>query len=426
MKKTKKYKILIADDNPDMVYLVKRGFEKEEYQFVHASDGIEALRKIRSEKPDLILLDLKMPGKDGMEVLKDLQQDSTIKDIPVIVLTVVSETDEKIKALHFGASDFLVKPPEPAELRARVSTHLKLRNVTRSLRIYSQHLEKIVEQKTRRLRQYAERLEDMVEQKVGVIRKQHKLLLLDLKSAQKVQRSLLSSVYHSIEEVEFFSGYFPCQEVGGDFYDIFRLDEDNVGIFISDVSGHGVPSAMITIFLKQELQHHVKEIQGKGEYRLVPPCNVLTRLNQKFIDFNFGEDMFFVTMVYAIYSLRSKKLTVSVAGHHALPIIKPLNGEIKIVEISSFPVGWFREGYEYNQAYFHLETGDRILFYTDGLFEIVNEGKLPMDVKKVMEKIASMMEKKYFHQSVEKKVEKCLKIRGRLYDDAAYVMLNIK
>jgi len=426
MKKTKKHKILIADDNNDMVFLLKRGFEREEYQFIHAGDGIEALEKIKSEKPDLILLDLKMPRKDGMEVLKDLKQDTTLSDIPVIVLTVVSETDEKIKALHSGASDFLVKPPDPVELRARVNTQLKLRDMTRSLKIHSQYLEKIVQQKTDKLKQYAKRLEEMVEQKVGVIKKQNQKLLLDLKSAQKVQRSLLPSVFPSIGGVEFYSGYFPCQEVGGDFYDVFRIDEKNVGIFISDVSGHGVPSAMITIFLKQELQHHIKEVDKKGNYKLVNPDNVLKGLNQKFIDFNIGEDTFFVTMIYAIYSSGKNQLTVAGAGHHALPIIKRGTGETHYIELNSFPVGWFRERFECPQYSFHLERGDRVLFYTDGLLYVLNEGELSMPLKKLMLKIASMMDEDNFYQKVEEAVKNCLKIRGGLCDDAAYVMLQIK
>ena len=185
-----------------MIYLIKKRFDPENYIFIEAYDGEETLTRVRDERPDLILLDLKMPRKNGMEVLEEIKEDFELKDIPVIVLTVVSDEKEKIRALEIGANDFLVKPPEAAELRARVHTQLEILKATNIFKKYSLHLEGMVSRKLRELKEYANRLEEMVDEKVGVIRKQNEDLLFSLKAAKKVQKSLLPPESISIEEAQ--------------------------------------------------------------------------------------------------------------------------------------------------------------------------------------------------------------------------------
>ncbi len=356
-----------------MIYLIKKRFEKEAYSFIEAYDGEEGILKARKEKPDLILLDLKMPKKYGMDVLREMKEDYELREIPVIVLTVVDDERQKISALEIGANDFLLKPPEPAELRARVNTQLELLKATRIFKKYSLHLENIVSKKMRELKDYTNQLEKRVEEKVGVIRAQNEELLISLNSARKVQKSLLPAETYAVKDVEFNSFYYPCDAVGGDIYDIFRIDEDKVGIFIADVSGHGLPSAMITIFLKGEISHHAKRVPGGGNYIIVTPAEVLRNMNKSFIENNIGEGRYFVTMVYGVYSLGEKILTLSVAGHHALPVIERKTGKTETVEMRGFPIGWFEDVGEYDEKRIQLFSGDTVFFYTDGVFEVLEE-----------------------------------------------------
>jgi sigma-B regulation protein RsbU (phosphoserine phosphatase) len=375
-----KNKILIADDNLDMIYLIKKGFEGQGYEIIEAHDGDEAIKKVINEKPDLVLLDLKMPRRHGLDVLREIRKNEELKDTPVIVLTVVSDTDEKIAALENGANDFLLKPPLTSELRARVNTQLNLRNATQVLIDYTHKLEEAVENKTRELREYANRLEEMVEDKVGVIKHQNEEHLLDIKSAAKIQRSLLPGQMPDLEGVRFVARYVPCERIGGDFYNVFRIDENTVGFFIADVSGHGVPSAMITVFLKQELSYYAKKMLKTGRYSVAKPKEVLHKFNRSFIENKIGEGTYFVTVVYCIFELHKRKLTVSIAGHHALPVIKRNDGRLETIELQGFPIGWFEVDEEYKERRYQLDPGDTLFLYTDGLLDIARgKGRIDFD-----------------------------------------------
>ncbi len=424
----KRPKILVADDSDDMFYLIKKGFEGENYEFLRARNGLEALEILEKELPDLILLDLKMPGKDGMEVLESVRGNSRFSGIPILVLTVVDSSEEKIKALQVGAEDFLIKPLDPAELRARVKTHLKLKKATDELKSYSEKLEKMVENKTRQLREYAQTLEEKVEEKVGLIREKNKQLMVSIDAASKVQLSLLPSRLPEIGGIEFRAGYFPCESISGDFYDVFRIDEKNIGFFVADVSGHGVPSAMITIFLKQELIHHIKILDRKNGYRLISPGEVLMSFNKKFIDLNIGEGLYYITMVYGIINTDTRVITLSSAGHHALPIIIRSDSEdFELLDKTGFPIGWVREEHIYPDSEFDLGKGGTVLIYTDGLIEIYKHLKRENSTEKIFSHIVKdLKERKDFSDYIEKSVEKILRKNNKLMDDVTYLLMRVK
>jgi len=407
-----------------MIFLIKRCFDDEKYQFTYAKDGIETLERIRKDKPDLILLDLKMPKKNGIEVLSDLKSDRTTKDIPVIVLTVTSDTYEKVKALKNGASDYLVKPPEPSELKARVETHLNLSQAKDSLKRYSKELERIVDNKTQKIKEYANKLEDMVQQKVGVIKRQNSEMLFNLESAKRIQNCLLRVDFPKIKGIEFFSKYMPCDIAGGDLFDVFQIDEDTLGIVIADVSGHGIPSAMITIYIKQEITYLCKKIIVKGNYQITSPKEVLKSLNDSIIDKNICEGKYFVTMVYCTYSISKGILTLSSAGHHALPIIKRQNGNIEIIRMEGFPLGWFKEKEEYDEKSYKLHNGDSILFYTDGIFEIMDDSKESFNM--VKRSVISLLDSNNIIREIERQINIFIANGKKIDDDITLLLMKIK
>jgi len=417
----RKQRILIADDNPDMAFLVKRCFDGEEYQFIEARTGVEALENIEMKRPDLVLLDLKMPVKNGMEVLRELRNNVSTKDLPIIVLTVMNDTVEKVKALENGANDYLIKPPESLELKARVKTQLKLSQATNRIKEYSKQLEKIVDKKTSEIKKYANKLEDMVEEKVGVIRKQNEKILFNLKSAQKIQNSLLHVNFPGIKGIEFFAEYIPCETVSGDIYDVFKIDEDNLGIIIADVSGHGIPSAMITIYIKQIITYYCKDIVENGNYKIIRPKDVLNRLNDIIIDKNICEGKYFITMFYCIYSISHKTLVCSSAGHHALPIIKRNNGSFEVIRIEGFPLGWFKDSDDYVEIGYKLQSGDSILFYTDGILEILPYSKSGKYLDSVEALFSELLEKKNINKEIDR-----IKNNRKLSDDITLLLMKIK
>ena len=120
-------KILIADDNPDNVELLRKRLNSQGYETVAAFDGEEALQVVTRENPDLLILDIMMPKLDGYEVLRRLKQIEEYRDLPVILLTARKEIPDKIKGLDIGADDYITKPFNPQELLARVRSLFMLR-----------------------------------------------------------------------------------------------------------------------------------------------------------------------------------------------------------------------------------------------------------------------------------------------------------
>jgi putative two-component system response regulator len=120
-------RLLVVDDNATNIDLIRKQLHGQSYLFEDAANGYEALEKIRGWKPDLILLDLMMPGMSGYEVCKTVKSDKDMRFIPVIVITALSELDDKLKAIDMGADDFLIKPFNKLELATRIRSLLRLK-----------------------------------------------------------------------------------------------------------------------------------------------------------------------------------------------------------------------------------------------------------------------------------------------------------
>lgn len=122
-------KILVVDDNPANVRVLKLRLQAEGYEVAEAADGLEALEKVNEERPDLILLDIMMPKMDGYEVCRRLKAKEETQLIPVVMVTALKETADRVKGIEVGADDFLSKPFDPSELRARIRSLLRLKSL---------------------------------------------------------------------------------------------------------------------------------------------------------------------------------------------------------------------------------------------------------------------------------------------------------
>ena len=118
-------KILIVDDELDALTALKRALESDNYNVVEAVDGLSAIKKIKTEKPDIVLLDLMMPEIDGFEVCKRLKSDPLYKHVPIIMLTAKGEINDKIEGIEMGADDYVTKPFNLKEIRARIKMVLR-------------------------------------------------------------------------------------------------------------------------------------------------------------------------------------------------------------------------------------------------------------------------------------------------------------
>ncbi len=183
---------------------------------------------------------------------------------------------------------------------------------------------------------------------------------LDLKLARQLQASFLPRSLPAVGSVRFAVSYRPCGQVGGDFYDVFRLDEQHVGFYVADAMGHGLPASLLTIFLKKAV--HPKEVNG-STYRLVPPHEVLARLNRDLIAQGLP-DLPFITMVYGLLNCRDGEFQFARAAHPH-PVYLPQSGQPELWQTPGTLLGVFEA--EYPAIDRRLGPGDKLIVYTDGV-----------------------------------------------------------
>jgi putative two-component system response regulator len=145
------FRIMVVDDTPANLTILKKILHKNGNEVYAFPSGLKALKAAQNNPPDLILLDITMPELDGYEVCKRLKQDTLLRGIPVIFLSALSSTDDKIKAFQCGGVDYITKPFQFEEVLARVETHLRLRSLQTALEYQNQNLEQLVAEKVREI-----------------------------------------------------------------------------------------------------------------------------------------------------------------------------------------------------------------------------------------------------------------------------------
>jgi DNA-binding response OmpR family regulator len=151
-------RVLVVDDDREIVEMTRLILESGGYDVIPALSGEEALRSASNQKPDLILLDINMPEMNGYEVCERLKSSQEVSGIPVIFLSVLGETEDKMKAFRCGAADYISKPFQLEEVMARVETHLKLYGLQRAFQFQNERLEQAVAARTRELAEANQRL----------------------------------------------------------------------------------------------------------------------------------------------------------------------------------------------------------------------------------------------------------------------------
>ncbi len=150
--------ILAVDDNPKNLKVLCSAIANMGWEILVATDGESAIEQAKYAQPDLILLDIMMPGIDGFETCQILKGNSITQEIPIIFMTALSETVDKVRGLSLGAVDYITKPFQPEEVITRINIHLKLRLLTQELAIQNMELEKRVQERTAKLSQVLQEL----------------------------------------------------------------------------------------------------------------------------------------------------------------------------------------------------------------------------------------------------------------------------
>ena len=323
--------LLVVDDNEMNRDMLSRRLQKRGYEVTCAEDGQQALDLIGERSFDLVLLDIMMPGIDGNEVLRKVRENCSPADLPIIMATAKDDTDDIVNSLKLGANDYVTKPLDFPVVMARVRTQLALKTANDALR------------------------------------SAHERMKRDLDAAARVQQALLPAADLDGDAIHFSWLYRPCDELAGDSLSFFRIDERFVAMYIVDVSGHGVPAALLSVAVAHNLTRAGRQTDS-GSDAAARPAEVATRLNAMFpMEKNAGR---YFTMAYGVFDTIENRLSYVCAGHPG-PLLVRSDGSREFLDHPGLPVGIVPDP-EYADSAVQLQPGDRIFFYSDGLNEEMN------------------------------------------------------
>ena len=312
--------ILVVDDSPTNLQVVVRTLYGSGHRILVARDGATALEIALRASPDLVLLDVMMPGMDGFDVCRALKARAATREAAVIFMSARGELSDKVSGLELGAVDYITKPIQAEEVLARVAAHLSRQHLERALRVSRDKLDR------------------------------------ELAGAARMQRSILPAAMPEHPRVSFAAYYETSRHAGGDYYDVLPLGGDRFGIMVADVSGHGAPSAIVMAMIRAVLH----------TYPGVPddPPAVLDHLNRHFRF--LWESSMYATAVYGVLDAGRGTLRLSSAGHPPPLLLRPATAATPLPVEPTMCLIW-DELHGIPCAEQPLAPGDRVVFYTDGI-----------------------------------------------------------
>jgi sigma-B regulation protein RsbU (phosphoserine phosphatase) len=324
MKSLSDCRVLLVDDAKANLDILVEGL-KADHKLSLALNGDSALQIAARTPPDLVLLDIVMPGMDGYEVCRRLRRMPETAEVPIMFLSSLEEVQNKTRGFEAGANDYLTKPFEMLEVKARVRSLLK-----------------------------AKAYNDAVKEQLAA----------DLRIAREIQMGMLPHDFAPLEQayhVGFGALLEPAREVGGDLYGVCAAAPERLVIFVGDVSGKGIPASMFmvrAISLARLLSREIPE-----------PERILARLNDELTADN--PSGMFVTFLCCVFEPGSGRLSLANAGH-CRPALLPAGQPSRWAINNLGTALGFEPGLQFERAELTLHPGDAIIFYTDGVSEAFN------------------------------------------------------
>ena len=341
MKDLSESRVLIVDDVKANVDLLVEAL-RAEYKVSAALDGESALRIAQKAPPDLILLDIVMPGVDGYEVCRRLRSAAATRETPVMFLSSLEDVTDKARGFEVGGNDYVTKPFEMLEVKARVRSLLKAKSYSDAVR------------------EAAER---------------------DLRIAREIQMGLLPADIPARTQgtgLDVHALLEPAQQVGGDLYEVLRLGDDRLLVAVGDVSGKGIPAALfmaVTMTLLRSTAHQT-----------AAPEEILRRVNDELLDQN--PRGMFVTLQCLVFDLASKRVTCASGGHHQAALVAP--GEApRLVFPSSGRVIGLLPGDEPPAETLDMRPEQTLVLFTDGVSEAFSPDQDLFGEERLLAQLAS-------------------------------------
>ena len=342
------YKILVVDDEPDVEPLIlqrmRRDIRAGRYQFVFAQNGVQALERLHEDEDiDMVLSDINMPEMDGLTLLAQIPDvDPNIRSV---IISAYGDMKNIRTAMNRGAFDFVTKPLDFDDLRVTIDRTL------------------------RHLMEWREALSS-----------RDKLVALqnELDVANRMQQSILPTRFPRGQGFQVFGHMEPARNVGGDFFDVIRLEGGKIGLGIADVSDKGVPAALFMMSSRTLLKGAAIGSGGPGE--------ILREVNDLLHADN--EAAMFVTVLYAVYDPETGEFAYA-SGGHDMPLVVHADGSSTLLpQTGGVPLGIVPD-FRFGQNTVKISPGDTIILYTDGVTEAMNGGGELFGVERLREVFAS-------------------------------------
>jgi sigma-B regulation protein RsbU (phosphoserine phosphatase) len=314
-------RVLIVDDVKANVDILVEAL-RDEYKLSVALGGQQAIDAVKRSQPDLVLLDIVMPDIDGYEICQRLRASEATRELPIMLLSSLEDVKDKAHGFEVGANDYLTKPFEVLEVKARVRSLLKAKA-------------------------YADAVKAAAER--------------ELRIAREIQRGLLPSDVPALVRdtgLEVYGVLEPARQVGGDLFEVMRLSDSRVLVAVGDVSGKGIPAA-IFMAVAMTLLHSL------ARQRLMPE-EILRGLNDELLDQN--PRGMFVTLQCLVFDLAKRSVACASAGHHGAVLVSPGRPPRSVFTSSGRVLGLMPSG-QYCSETLELQRGEAFVLYTDGVSE---------------------------------------------------------
>lgn len=385
--------ILIVEDSPTQRLRLQHVLEKHGHHVTAASDGREALAALAATPPDMVITDINMPEMDGYELCQRIKDTPGLKDIPVILLTSLSDPGDILKGLECGADNFIVKPYEEEFLLARI--HFVLRNLDLRSRtrageasevFFSGRTYKLSTERTHSLdlllstyetavhkNLELSRAKETLEHQAVQLREKNEQMSAELELARELQAAFLPRNYpvfppNSTPEqsaIRFCHRYTTTTELGGDFFDIRALSGSQAGVLVCDVMGHGVRAALVASILRG-LAEELRPIASE-------PAIFLAELNKSLRTIlRQTPTSLFATAFYLVADAALGEIRFANAGHPAPFHVRRALDQVEPLVTQGEPgpaLGLFAEPV-YVEERRPLAPGDMVMIFTDGLYEV--------------------------------------------------------
>jgi sigma-B regulation protein RsbU (phosphoserine phosphatase) len=327
-------KLLLVEDSSTMRKMLSTLLREAGFDVETANDGLQGLAKARLDpRPELILTDYEMPELDGAGLCRAIKADHELRAIPVLMLTTLGEAQKKIAGLEAGADDYIEKPKGPDDFQvlcARINAHLRIADLRAALAERNRLLESA-----------------------------HKKMTFELDLARKVQEALMPRPPKPRGVLRLAVRYKPANQLGGDVYDFYRLENNRLGILVADVSGHGVNSAM--------LSGMVKALAAPLSIAVLEPGEMLAGLDVATEQY-FPEG-YFCTGFYLIADEETGLVRYAGVGHPPAIVVGPSGARTLPSNPGMLGIGMV-DGTAGDSD--RIECGESLVIYTDGLTDAMD------------------------------------------------------